>query len=359
VQPQASHIALLSPNLAELLSDVAATVELPDVQQVFVDSLVEFIARYLEAVGPSAIAIDDAHWLDHGSRIVVSLLVARIRAGGHLLVYAARDEPVHRRTVELLRTALPPDNLTSLRLGPMSQGELSGLVAEYLSSVAAPDPEMVRQLATLTDGTPLSALELLRLALEQGYLNQHDGVWRLESAIHKMQLPGSSRELIARRVARMATSRRRFRPMAQPDSSSRMFSLVSTQPVVWNRIPATPTTPFGVRRSVPSKPATMYWRWRFCDRPSRPRGTRTFCQTETSTSSLPRLVYGRASTMQASPISKLHSHAPAPGMNAHTCSAALPGYTIATPMPTDAGLRYPLDCQSLAALRLSAVTESY
>ncbi|HKU43973.1 MAG TPA: hypothetical protein VJR89_37690, partial [Polyangiales bacterium] len=63
------------------------------------------------------------------------------------------------------------------------------------------DPELVSQLGWLSDGTPLGALSLLRLLLEQGHLRQHERRWHFDAGWRSMELPRSSQELIRLRLA--------------------------------------------------------------------------------------------------------------------------------------------------------------
>ncbi|HKP55849.1 MAG TPA: AAA family ATPase [Polyangiales bacterium] len=196
--PLAARIATLSPRFAELLPDRP---QLEGMQQVFLESFVDFFARYAEAVGPSVWAIDDAQWLDPGSAVVLSSMVVRLKASGHLLVYAARNDLAYRQKIDLLRAKLPSARLTSMPLATLTSEELAELIGDYLGVDSPQEPALVRQLALLSDGTPLGALELLRLALEHGYLTQQHGQWALDASIHAMQLPAAAREYIGLRVS--------------------------------------------------------------------------------------------------------------------------------------------------------------
>jgi signal transduction histidine kinase/CheY-like chemotaxis protein len=200
--PMASQIALLSPKLAELFRDASVTLSHVDAQQVFVAGMADFLASYLEAEERSALVIDDIHWIDANSRMVLARVTARLSGRGHIVVCAARDDAHSREMLDRFRAAIVPDNIERLQLGPLTNADASNLIAEYLGLEGQPPRELVQQLTQLSDGTPLNMLELIRLALEGGYLRPQAGVWRLDPApVQSMPLPASSQTLIEQRLA--------------------------------------------------------------------------------------------------------------------------------------------------------------
>jgi signal transduction histidine kinase/ABC-type cobalamin transport system ATPase subunit len=200
--PMASRIRLLSPRLAALIPESKVALSEGDAQQVFVAGMADFLAKYLEASGPSVLVIDDIHWLDASSRMVLTRLAARLCAQGHLLVCGARDDQDSRETLERFRAALVPELLETVQLGPLSERDASDIIADYLGLERRPDRDLVQQLTQLSDGTPLSLLELLRLTLERGYLRPRWGHWHLDATpVQRMRLPASSQALIRRRLA--------------------------------------------------------------------------------------------------------------------------------------------------------------
>jgi eukaryotic-like serine/threonine-protein kinase len=205
--PMASRIRLLSPRLAALMPEAQVTLAEGDAQQVFVAGMAEFLATYLEASGPSVLVIDDIHWLDASSRMVISRLAARLCAKGHLLVCGARDDEDSREPLERFRSMIVPELTETIRLGPLSERDASDIVSDYLGLDRKPDRDLVQQLSQLSDGTPLSLLELLRITLERGYLRPRWGHWYLDATpVQRMRLPASSQALIRRRLAALDLS---------------------------------------------------------------------------------------------------------------------------------------------------------
>jgi signal transduction histidine kinase/serine/threonine protein kinase len=200
--PMASRIRLLSPRLAALIPESKVTLAEGDAQQVFVAGMADFLAKYLETSGPSVLVIDDIHWLDASSRMVLTRLASRLCAQGHLLVCGARDDQDSREPLERFRAVLAPEILETVQLGPLSERDASDIIFDYLGLERRPDRDLVQQLTQLSDGTPLSLLELLRLTLERGYLRPRWGHWHLDATpVQRMRLPASSQALIRRRLA--------------------------------------------------------------------------------------------------------------------------------------------------------------
>lgn len=204
--PMAAPIGLLSPRLAELFRGASPLMTEGDVQRVFVEALAEFLIKYLDSSGPSVLVIDDVHWLDASSRSVLARVAARLCVRGHTIVCGARDDGESREQLRRFHATLPPDRVETLTLGPLSPDDARLVITEYLglASGAAAPRGLVTELTRLSDGTPLSLIELLRLVLERGYLRPHHDNWLLDSAsVQRMRLPSSSRALVERRLQQL------------------------------------------------------------------------------------------------------------------------------------------------------------
>lgn len=201
--PMAAAIGLLSPRLSELFREARVEMADGDVQRIFIESLADFLSKYLESAAMSVVVIDDLHWLDASSRMVLSRVAARVCGIGHMFVCGARTDADSGELLSRFREVLAPDQVETLRLGRLTQQDTSQVIADYLglSPDTEPAPELAAQLAQLSDGTPLCLLELLRLMIERGDLRPHHDNWRLNVAsVRSMRLPRFSRELIERRL---------------------------------------------------------------------------------------------------------------------------------------------------------------
>ncbi|HLF69208.1 MAG TPA: AAA family ATPase [Gaiellaceae bacterium] len=151
----------------------------------FLDAL-----RGLASSEPLVVAIDDVQWLDTSSARVLQFALRRLR-----------DEPVGVLATVRAETDTPAplgvDYLEWLALDPLSLGALHRLLHERLA-LDLTRPELSR-LHEVTEGNPFYALELGRLLA-----HSHD---RLPAG-QPLPVPGSFRELLGERLARLPAGAR-------------------------------------------------------------------------------------------------------------------------------------------------------
>lgn len=99
---------------------------------------------------PLVCLVDDAHWLDHASALVLAFVARRLEAESILLVFAERDEDA---LDEL--TGLP-----ELQVGGLSPADARELLAA--SSLGPLDERVVDRIVAESRGNPLALLELPR-----------------------------------------------------------------------------------------------------------------------------------------------------------------------------------------------------
>ena len=170
--PEAADIAQLVPVVRALLPDLPEPPELEPTQARFrlFDAITTFLTRAAVA-RPLLLLLDDLHWADAPSLLLLEFL-ARDLADSHiLLVGAYRDVEVHRGT-PLARTlgeiARRP-HVTRLTLAGLGAPEVARVVAE--STGRPPPADLVTALVGETEGNPLYVTELVRLLAAQGRLS--------------------------------------------------------------------------------------------------------------------------------------------------------------------------------------------
>ncbi|HEY0997332.1 MAG TPA: AAA family ATPase [Gemmatimonadaceae bacterium] len=118
---------------------------------------------------PLALLLDDVHWADDASRIMLQHLLERLGAEHVLVMTAARPMPGHQ---------VGTRETTPLTLGPLGLDDVAALLA---SIAAFPDCEwatrLPAQLLEATAGVPLAIIELLHLLLERDLVCIRDGRW--------------------------------------------------------------------------------------------------------------------------------------------------------------------------------------
>ena len=202
--PLATYLQILSPRLAMVLGRAPSAARERDAHEFFVDGLAEFLAKYIESTGRSALFVDDLQWLDASSRMVLARLSARLCPQGHMVVGSVRDDEESRENLERLASVLPVDLIEELPLGPLSERGVRDVIAEFLGAAHISQGTVVEPLSRLSDGTPLSLLQLLEFTIDQRLLRPRRGAWHLNHApLQQMRLPASSHALIERRLTRL------------------------------------------------------------------------------------------------------------------------------------------------------------
>ena len=175
---------------------------LPEVQP---DQLREELAfglrRYLErraGSSPLVLVFEDVHWAEPGLLDLIEDLAEWSRAPLLLLCLARPDfrelRPAWGSTAA---------NATAITLSPLSSDDTRRLIAALL---AIDDlPEQVRgDVVTRAEGNPLYVEEFLRMLMESGRIEKHDGRWIAVASITTVDVPPTLQGLIAARLDRVA-----------------------------------------------------------------------------------------------------------------------------------------------------------
>ena len=201
------ELVRLVPELARRVPDLPPVPEVePEIER---DLQFEAVGGLLDAAaadGPLLIVLDDLHWADRPSLL---LLLDRLRgrsAAPMLFVGTYRDTDVDRN--HPLSAVL-----ADLRREPcVARVSLDGLgpagVTELLENVAGHDldagaTEFARVLQQDTNGNPFFVGEVLRHLIETGALVQEGGRWVAGSTLDVAGLPEGVREVLGRRLAEL------------------------------------------------------------------------------------------------------------------------------------------------------------
>jgi DNA-binding SARP family transcriptional activator len=139
---------------------------------------------------PVALLVDDAHWLDTDSRLVVSGLTRRVQNRNILVVTAGRPGAGQPIAV---------DAATRLTLRPLDQEQV-GYVLQSIGHMADGSllAQVSGQLHSACGGSPLLIMETLRLALERETLVLTDGRWTVPDPMRLLDQIEAGRALDAR-----------------------------------------------------------------------------------------------------------------------------------------------------------------
>ncbi|HEY3021027.1 MAG TPA: AAA family ATPase, partial [Solirubrobacteraceae bacterium] len=192
----APAIARVVPEVGEAPPDAAD--ESPEEARFrFFEAMGGFVRNAAAADRPLVLVLDDLHWADTASLLLLGFLAQEARSAPVLVVGTYRDVEVGR------------DHALTRVLGDVRAAEritLAGLpegdVARFLEarSGAAPHPRLVAAAYERTEGNPFFLSEVMRLLVSEGGLEDHP-----ERAL---AVPAGVRDVLTRRLDRLSEGTR-------------------------------------------------------------------------------------------------------------------------------------------------------
>jgi len=190
-------VKVLSPAMASIFADAAPVPQSRDAQHIFVEGLGEFVSKLLRESDTTMVLVDDLQWLDGGSRRVLRRAIDRVSAHKVLFLFATRgdlgDFPEADRFLQELDSE-------EINVGSLGDSGAKELIHEYLGASNL-NADLLRSVARLSDGAPLSTLEIVRMMLDEGLLLPFWGTWKFDhDAVAAMQLPQNTIGILERRI---------------------------------------------------------------------------------------------------------------------------------------------------------------
>jgi DNA-binding SARP family transcriptional activator len=206
----APEVAKLVPRLRRIFPALPAPLELPAEQErhYLFNSLTDVFARASSA-RPLFLVLDDLHWADEATLLLVGHLAQRLSGRRVLAVGTYRDAdvtPGHRlaRLLESLQRQHLAHRLNLRRLSTDGAAALLGAL-----SGQRPPPSLVAAMYVHTQGNPFFTEEMFKHLVEEDRLYGADGRFRHEVAIGELGLPESLRLVLGRRLERLGDNARR------------------------------------------------------------------------------------------------------------------------------------------------------
>jgi class 3 adenylate cyclase/tRNA A-37 threonylcarbamoyl transferase component Bud32 len=219
-----------APEVATLVSEVRRRLpEIPEPTPLEGEAerirLFESVASFLRnaaAATPLTLILDDLHWADKPTLLLLQHLARSIAGERVLLVGTYRD-------VELERTHPLSEIVAVLRREQLYERVLlRGLsfegVRDLLRARSGQDPPegFVQRLLDETEGNPFFLAEVLRHLTEIGAIRREDGQWTGDLSLIEQNIPEGVREVIGRRLSLLdeATNQMLTIASAMPDGFS-------------------------------------------------------------------------------------------------------------------------------------------
>lgn len=178
--------------------------------------LFEAVSQLLAAASqdaPILLVIDDLHWADHGSLLLLRHIIRSTRQAAICIVITHRNDvpewsSAFRDLVESLRREHSP---TRLALRRLSEDDVRHMIEEWIGRDSP--LSLTRLVARHTEGNPLFVVEMLKHLDETGALTLRQE-WHGPVTLADVGLPEGIRQLIGRRMERLALTTRRLLTIA-------------------------------------------------------------------------------------------------------------------------------------------------
>jgi DNA-binding CsgD family transcriptional regulator len=207
--PSGGELIRLLPNLGEQLAGLSPPMHAdPDTER---HRLHTAVTDLLERVGqrrPVVLVIEDGHWADAPTLLLLRHLAQTAWAGRVLLFATFRDteDEVPQALARTLADLRRSDDVVRMRLESLSDLEVSEFVRRVTEGRASAElPEIARAISDLTGGNAFLMCELWRALVETDVIANGEGELRLAgSLLAQLETPDSVREVVSARLARLA-----------------------------------------------------------------------------------------------------------------------------------------------------------
>ncbi len=196
---RAADVAQIVPELAERLGDVGEPPDMGTEQARFriFDSFAAFLAG-ASGARPLMLVLDDLHWADEPSLLLLRFVARRLADTGLLLIGAYRDVELgrHHPLAETLGDLAGVDGTRRIALHGLEPKGIADYI-ELTAGVDRPPPDLADAIRDQTGGNPFFIGEVVRLMAAEGRLGEADGR-------REVTIPQGVREVIGRRLDRLS-----------------------------------------------------------------------------------------------------------------------------------------------------------
>jgi tetratricopeptide (TPR) repeat protein len=201
----APDLVRLLPELARMFPDLPRSAPTdPESERLRLFDAIELVLTAASRTAPVLVALDDLHWADRPSLVLLRRLARSEQPGAVLLLGTYRE-------TDLVRTHPLAEALADLRREPrVERVLLRGLGADEVGALVAargqqePPPAFVLALHAETDGNPFFVEEVLRHLVETGALRHEGGRWTSDRPLAELGIPEGVREVVGRRLSRLS-----------------------------------------------------------------------------------------------------------------------------------------------------------
>jgi tetratricopeptide (TPR) repeat protein len=158
----------------------------------------------LSAEAPIVLVLDDLHWADRPTLLLLHHLFRATTGMGLLLIGTYRDTDLDRRhpLAETLADLRRLVQFERLAVGGLAEDDLNRFID--LVTGREPPPGFARAVQDQTEGNPFFIGEVLRHLIESGAVSVVDGEWVPTVGLDQLGIPEGVTEVIGRRLSRLS-----------------------------------------------------------------------------------------------------------------------------------------------------------
>jgi class 3 adenylate cyclase len=193
----AADVARVVPEVAERVGEITAPAETEDESARFrlFDSIAGFLAS-ASASRPLVIVLDDLHWADEPSLLLLQFLARGLGDARLLLIGTYRDVELGRRhpLSRVLGELSGTGGASRVALHGLSEQDVGRYIE--MTAGAEPAPELARVVHEQTEGNPFFLAEVVRLLAAEGTLEAPGAA--------SLTIPQGVRDVVGRRLDRLS-----------------------------------------------------------------------------------------------------------------------------------------------------------
>ena len=202
------EVSKLVPELSEALPDLPNSVPLStDTER---SRLFEGVVRFLVALSrqrPLILFIDDLHWADQATLILLQYLARHVAGERILLVGTYRTEDLNEPLANTMRSLNQDGRLSRITLRRLTLEDVTILIRE-MAGMESGGEKFSRRVYQDTEGNPFFIFEVIRSLFEEGILYRDEHGWSTDlkdfaTNYAQLPIPPSMREVIQARLNRL------------------------------------------------------------------------------------------------------------------------------------------------------------
>jgi len=212
---KAPDLAKLVPEIRDRIPDLppSPAVDPKEERLRLFNAVTSFLVNASKA-DPIMLHLDDLHWADKPSLLLLQHLVRRFKGSRLMVVGTYRDVELDRRhPLSAVLGELRRERLYQrVLLRGLSESEVKELIEAISQQQIGdrPGEALVRAVLRETEGNPFFIEEVLRHLVESGALYRRDGRWVSDArSVAELGIPEGVRDVIGRRLSRLSETTNR------------------------------------------------------------------------------------------------------------------------------------------------------